>query len=169
VAAIGLALVVLPLRTNVVALLKDDPFSPGRETARTTVEELTGTTTTVMETPGDAALVEQVLGRGGLVLVRLAVVAGAAFLAGAVTQRVPLASFSIKVAGVEIPALPEVAKPSGKGLEQVRSQIDGLWKAVEYVASAGAGLAERVDMLEFPTDHPPGGGEHPPTPPSAGG
>lgn len=135
VAAIGITLVVLPLRTNVAALLEDDPFSPGQETTRTTVEGPTGTTTTITETPSDVALVGQVLGRGGLVLVRLAVAAGAAFLAGAAIQRILLASFAIKVAGVEIP---DVAKVGKETVEQVQGQIDDLWEVSKGVALASA-------------------------------
>lgn len=175
VVAIGVSLVVLPLRTNVTALLEDDPFSPGLQTTRTAVEGPMGTITTITEAPGDAALVEQIVGRGGLVLVRLAVVAGAAFLAGALVQRILLASFPIEVAGLKFP---EVADASEEGLEEVSSRIDDireaikdvalagaqlgdeLWEAIEEMALASGRLAEQVDLLESRIQPPPDPPDH---------
>ncbi|MGH8884251.1 MAG: hypothetical protein ACRDYX_03575 [Egibacteraceae bacterium] len=85
---------------------------------------------------------------------RLAVAAGAAFLVGALTQRILLASFAIKVAGMEIPEVAKAAKATEEVLQKVGSQINDLWGAIKDGSSAGRRLTERFELLESQISHP---------------
>ena len=94
--------------------------------------ERQGTVTerTVTTGPSGETLVERALSSGGFVLARLAAVALAAFLAGAVVQRLFLAQFAIKIGPVE---LGELSDTTREGLAAVRQRLESQMTAVAEV------------------------------------
>jgi DNA-binding XRE family transcriptional regulator len=95
VLALGSLVVVKPALDNWDALYRADPF--GLATTTKTFKErghrLTGTKTTKLR----ASAIERVLGRSGILLLRLSLVALAAFLLAAVLQRAILADYRLAI------------------------------------------------------------------------
>jgi hypothetical protein len=148
---IGIAFVVVPALIH-IGYAYENPFK-----ARTTTKRVVSVapmnrvtiTTTTEEAPG--SFVERGLASGGLLLLRLAIVAAAVFLAGAVIQRLYLAEFALKLGGFELPAL---RKTTAKSIRQVGDAITGVQSDL---ASLATDVARRLEQLESVAP-PPGGG-----------
>ena len=106
VLVVGALVVVQPALQHRSDLANDNPFRPAlsREVVEKRVpgKPVERTTTTK---PASAPWVERALGNSGLLLLRVGIVVLAAFLAGAVAQRVLLGDYALKVGPVEVPAL----------------------------------------------------------------
>jgi hypothetical protein len=100
----------------------------GNEPAETTTTIVTEkpshskeTTTTTSE--ANESLFERGLAGAGFLFFRVALAALAAFLAGAVVQRVLLSDFAIKVGPVEIPGLTVAAEASKTAITQMKESL----------------------------------------------
>jgi uncharacterized coiled-coil protein SlyX len=128
----GLVVVVGPALPHLGSLF-DDPFQAQVE--RRVVENFdagghsTGRTVT---TAPAGSLMERALAAGGVLLVRLAVVAAAAFLAGAVVYRTGSGNFPSEIGGV-------------KFAEQASAGLDELSRTVEEVELKLARLSAKLD------------------------
>ena len=103
------------------------------------------TTTTTKE--ADRSLLERSLAAGGLLLVRIGVVALAAFLAGAVVQRTLLGNFALKLGPLEIPELKRAAEESERALGEIQSQLKTQTEATEEAMSVAADAADAVSSV----------------------
>ena len=125
----------------------------------TVVRSKSGTTTTsVSRSPSpetkltlssgeqSRSLLERAFGAGGFFLFRLALVAVAAFLTGAIIQRMWLARFAIKFPFVELSDLNETAEASAVAIKEIRDYVDDQIKTVVGAsADAITALQERLD------------------------
>jgi outer membrane murein-binding lipoprotein Lpp len=150
----GLLVIVAPAVRHAGSLF-DDPFVG--QVQRRTVEtfdaagRLTGTEVT---TAPAGSWLERSLGPGGVLLLRMAVVAVAAFMAGALVYRTATGSFPSEIAGVIF------ADKTGAGLDELTgtvatliARVEGLYADVERLreavtegAHAVADLDERLDV-----------------------
>lgn len=145
---VGVVVVVGPALAHMGTLFKN-PFTVPVE--RRTVEtfDAHGTKTGTQVTTAPAgSFVERALSSGGVLLLRIGVVAAAAFLAGALVDRTMSGSFPSEIAGVKF------AEQAGAGLEELRAalrgvttNIDGLRGEVEKLKEAGARGVFAVDAL----------------------
>jgi hypothetical protein len=112
VALLGLIVVIVPALLHVGRVLADDPFAaPTRKVI--VVREGDGkkeTETTI--SPDDRSMLDRGLSSGGLLLLRLGVVAVAAFLAGATVQRIIARDFSGKFGPLELQKVSRAAVAS---------------------------------------------------------
>jgi hypothetical protein len=167
----GLVLVVVPIVRGSEDVLKSDPFQPRTVTTTVTKMSPKGTEKTVTVRPDDDGFVARSLGDAGVVMVRLALVALAAFLAAAITQRVLLNQYAIEVGGLKLPAIQRAAEKSSRGLTRVSKAIVDLGRQMERNtidvadvvgrdaerATQMAVLARRLEALEHERDAPPRG------------
>lgn len=125
----------------------------GAGTTTTTVET-TGagpakpaeTTTTVQA--GERTFTERILGDGGIIVLQIAAVLLAAFIAGAAVQRVILAEFSFKFGGFE---LASVADESAAGIASLDAKVDAM-RADTTVALKALDDARRDDSADLKDD-----------------
>ncbi len=116
---LGLVVVVGPAVWNADSLFRD-PFIGAEE--RKTVEtfgadgRLTGREVTT--SPSGGSLVERSLAAGGVLLLRLAVVSAAAYLAGALVFRTMSGTFPSEIGGVKF------AEDAAVGLEKAEANIE---------------------------------------------
>ena len=144
VLALGLVVVVVPALWHGGSLF-DDPYVVPQTEVRELVTRADGsTTTTVTAREAERSLVERALGVSGLVLLRLGVVALAAFLAGAVVQRTLLANFALKLGPLEVP---DIARTTESALEKIEEQLNRQADATEDALRAGASAVEAVAAL----------------------
>lgn len=146
---VGVVVVVGPALAHMGTLFKN-PFTVPveRKTVETFDEHGTRTGTQVTTEPA-GSFVERALSSGGVLLLRIGVVAAAAFLAGALVDRTMSGSFPSEIAGVKF------AEQAGAGLEDLRvalgvltTKLDGLGGEVERLKAAGVGGVVAVDALE---------------------
>jgi hypothetical protein len=157
---VGLLVIVAPAVRHGGALF-DDPFAGRVE--RRTVETLDASgrvTGTVVTTEPAGSWLERSLGPGGVLLLRVAVVAVAAFMAGALIYRTASGNFPTEVAGVKF------AEKTTGGLDEltrtvatVVARVEGLSAELNRVSAAGADgvaavakLNDRVDVTEERND-----------------
>jgi hypothetical protein len=110
-----------PKTTKTIVRTPDDPVTttlviehPGRQTK---------VTTTV--SPDKPSLLERAFGAGGYFIFRVALVAAAAFIAGALVQRTLLAKFAIKLPFVELADLPAATADSKQAIDALRNGLVG--------------------------------------------
>jgi hypothetical protein len=153
---LGLVVVVGPAVWNVDSLFRD-PFTGAEE--RRTVETFNadGTLTgrEVTTSPAGGSLIERSLAAGGVLLLRLAVVSAAAYLAGALVYRTMSGTFPSEIGGVKF------AEDAAVGLEkadanialvrnevaQLTARMDGANEAIERLAEAVVVLGEELRDL----------------------
>lgn len=130
---LGLVVVVGPALWNADSLFRD-PFIGAEE--RRTVEtfDAGGTLTgrEVTTSPAGGSLIERSLAAGGVLLLRLAVVAAAAYLAGALVYRTMSGTFPSEIAGVKFAE--EAAAGLGKlgaAVDLMRADMDALTARLE--------------------------------------
>jgi HTH-type transcriptional regulator/antitoxin HipB len=155
--ALGGLLVLKPAIDNWDEVYRADPFETGTST-QTVKRQQPGdqrVTTTTTRTEASASGAERVLGKGGLLFVRLAAVSLAAFLAAAVLQRAILGNFALaggtaRPARAATPSLPldELPEP----LEEpaaTRAATNGTETAAlePSVGAVGRLLASRREEL----------------------
>lgn len=133
---LGLVVVVGPAVWNADSLFRD-PFIGAEE--RKTVETfgpdgaLTGREVTT--SPSGGSLIERSLAAGGVLLLRLAVVSAAAYLAGALVYRTMSGTFPSEIGGVKF------AEDAAVGLEKAQANLEAVGKEV-------AELAARMDASD---------------------
>jgi hypothetical protein len=144
VLVLGTVLIVVPAVLHLGEAWKN-PFEPS-----TTV------TTVVTKSPGKAetkrttaeasrSFVERSLASGGLLLVRIGLVALAAFLAGAVVQRTMLGVFTMKLGPLEVPELAKrTAEASDEALEKIKAELGRQADATKNAMGLAAGTAEQL-------------------------
>jgi DNA-binding XRE family transcriptional regulator len=103
--------VVKPALDNWDDLYRADPFAVSATTQTVERGGLARSTKTTTTWPKESS-VERTLGNSGLLFLRLALVALAAFLLGAVFQRVVLASFALRPAAARAPAPTRAPTPT---------------------------------------------------------
>lgn len=152
---VGLVGVLVVVAPAVDHFAFDDPFEPGSQTEKVVTVEPDGKETVQTTTsPADPSLAERALGDGGLLLLRLGVVALAAFLAGAVVQRTALARFDLKVAGLEIPDITEAAD---KAIAALTARLEEQEQATGQVSEIITELTRAVAGAQSPPGTPPPG------------
>ncbi|HJV08521.1 MAG TPA: hypothetical protein VJ653_02545 [Acidimicrobiales bacterium] len=139
---LGLVVVVGPAVWNADSLFRD-PFTGAQE--RTTVETFDAagnrTGTEVTTSPAGGSLIERSLASGGVLLLRLAVVAAAAYLAGALVYRTMSGTFPSEIGGVKF------AEDAAVGLEKMEANVEVVRDQVTQVsARLGAADAELAAM-----------------------
>jgi hypothetical protein len=142
VALIGLVLVGIPAIEHAGDIFTN-PYA--ERTATTTVTKTTGggstgkpvtTETTQTQAPVHDSLLERSVAGGAILLLQLGMVALAAFLAGAVVQRIWVARYGIKVAGLEFPELSDAAEASKNAIALLRDSLDNQAKKVDELERA---------------------------------
>jgi hypothetical protein len=148
VLAVGLILVLLPAIAHLRAVF-EDPFASPRTTVRVVKTE-PGGAQTVTETTSDTSrsFLEKSLAAGGLLLLRLGIVALAAFLAGAVVQRILLANFALKLGPLEVPDIKRAAAASEEALRAIEDRLGKQARATESAMAVAADAAQGVARLQ---------------------
>lgn len=160
---LGLVVVVGPAVWNADSLFRD-PFTGAEE--RRTVETFdpAGTLTgrEVTTSPAGGSLIERALGAGGVLLLRLAVVSAAAYLAGALVYRTMSGTFPSEIGGVKfaeeaavgldkltgsLTALGAEVAALAARVEAIEPQVAGAQEGIERVAQAVVALAEDLGEL----------------------
>lgn len=151
VAVVGLAVVVIPTAGNFA--FDEDPFEPAQQVKKVETVAADGKKTLQTTTsPASPSLAERSLGDGGLLLLRIGVVALASFLAGAVVQRTILARFDLKVGGIEIPELTEATDDAIVTLAaRIERQEDATTRALLTLAELSRSLAAQESDPDPPT------------------
>jgi hypothetical protein len=179
VAIVGGFVVAKPAFDHRGDVTNQNPFTP-RTTEEVVTKEVAGkpTETTTTRKPESSGFVERALGNSGLFLLRVGIVALAAFLAAAVVQRTIMGDYALKVGPLEIPALTEASETALEGVKADLERLNGQVAELERARRAGirrdsktrrttATLASRLAALEDAVtrlEPPPkdGGGRNPP-------
>jgi hypothetical protein len=148
---LGVAVVLVPAAFHAGDVFGADPFKP-RQT-HVTVTHRTPSGVSIFETERDAdqSFVERAFAEGGLLLLRVGIVALAAFLAGAVVQRTLLSDFALKVGPVEVPELRRAAAVSDRALGDLTAALDSQAEKTARALEVAALLTERIEALEEKT------------------
>jgi hypothetical protein len=148
VLAIGALLILAPAVWHLGAVA-EDPFTSPRTTVRV-VKTAPGGDKTVTETTSDAnrSFLERSLAAGGLLLLRIGIVALSAFLAGAVVQRTLLGDFALKLGPLELPDVKRAAAASEQALKAIEERLEKQTKATESAMAVAADAAEGVARVE---------------------
>lgn len=139
---LGLVVVVGPAVWNADSLFRD-PFIGAEE--RKTVEtfgadgRLTGREVTT--SPSGGSLVERSLAAGGVLLLRLAVVSAAAYLAGALVYRTMSGTFPSEIGGVKF------AEDAAVGLEKAQANLEAVRIEVAELADRTDAAAAEVNTM----------------------
>jgi hypothetical protein len=148
VLVVGTVLVLVPAIIHLGEAWKN-PFEPA-SSVTTVVTESPGkqvTKTTTAE--ASRSFVERSLASGGLLLLRIGIIALAAFLAGAVVQRTILGVFAMKLGPLEVPELAKrTAEASDEAVEQIKGELGRQAEATQAAMTAAAGAAEAVASLK---------------------
>ena len=129
VLAVGLVVVVAPAVLDIADVFDGNAFEPRNTTTRVTKVDAQGRESTeTTEEEADDSFLERSLADGGLLLLRLGLIALAAFLAGAVVQRTLLGEFAVKAGPIELPAR-ETAAISAKAIGDIQTGLDAQRKA----------------------------------------
>lgn len=150
--AAGLVLVVGTLLIVVPALAHlSDVWTNPFGAPQTTVTEVTRTgsqvTTKTTRSEAHRSFLEKALAPGGLLLLRIGLVALAAFLAGAVVQRTLLGDFALKMGPLEVPELQRAAAASDEALSAISTELAQQARATEIAMKVAADAAEGVSEL----------------------
>jgi hypothetical protein len=148
---LGVTVVLVPAAVHAGDVFGADPFKP-RQT-HVTVTHRTPSGVSIFETERDAdqSFVERAFAEGGLLLLRVGIVALAAFLAGAVVQRTLLSDFALKVGPVEVPELRRAAAVSDRALGDLTAALDSQAEKTARALEVAALLTERIEALEEKT------------------
>lgn len=148
VLVIGAALIVAPAVIN-LGEVWENPFEPASSVTTVVTEKPDGSTET-KTTTGEASrsFVERSLAAGGLLLLRIGIVALAAFLAGAVVQRTILGDFAMKLGPLEVPKLAKAAEASDKALEEIKEELGRQAEATSRAMNVAAGAAEEIALFK---------------------
>lgn len=152
----GLLVIVAPAVRHGGSLFADPFVAPVERRTVETHDASGRVTETVVTTAPAGSWLERSLGPGGVLLLRVAVVAVAAFMAGALVYRTASGNFPTEVAGVKF------AEKATGGLEEltrtvatVVAKVEGLSAELDRVSAAGADgvaavakLNDRVDVTE---------------------
>lgn len=139
VGLVGLLLVVVPVLFN-FGPLGDDPFAPREQVETTETQELDGageptkTTKRTVTKPASESFLERALAPSGVLLLRLAVVAVAAVIAGAIAQRVVLGEYAFELAGLKVPQLSTIADETEKSLGKVTATVEAQGDLLEALS-----------------------------------
>lgn len=144
---LGLVVVVGPALWHAGSLFRD-PFTPAVE--RRTVETFDAagnrTGTEVTTSPASGSLVERSLAAGGVLLLRLAVVSAAAYLAGALVYRALSGTFPSAIGGVVF------AEDATLGLDKLQTAIGIVTtQTTELTARLAAAERELAAMRQAAT------------------
>lgn len=148
VALLGLVVVVVPAALHIGQVLGDDPFVARKRTV-TVVREVDGKTDTETTTsPEDTAVLDRALSSGGLLLLRLGVVAIAAFLAGATVQRVIAGDFSGKFGPLELRRVSKAAAASSTTVKELAQGVEDQMAVTRQAVALASQTARRLKALE---------------------
>jgi hypothetical protein len=107
--------------------------------------------TTETTQAGERTFLERVLGDGGLVGLQVGVVLLAAFLAGALLQKVLLGDYSIKIGSLELAAVADASLGLIKAVDTLRADVDALKGLADHLADTkdDIGLVyKRLELIE---------------------
>lgn len=145
---VGAVLVVVPTAIHLGEAWKN-PFEPSTTTTTVVTVSPEGKTTKTTTAEASRSFVERSLASGGLLLLRIGIVALAAFLAGAVVQRTILGRFDMKLGPLEVPALAQkAAEASDQALEEVKAELGRQVEATKAAMTAAARNAEELASLK---------------------
>jgi hypothetical protein len=173
VLVLSLLVLLWPVKKHWDTVWNDDPFST--RTTTTSVTKVTGakgdspskvttrgggaasktvttqrgraTEVTTTRQPGEASVVERTLGEGGLLIGRVALAVLAAFLAGAIAQRVALGHYAVKIGTLELGELPAVAGDLKTALEEVTKSTADLKEGLDEEGARGQETADNLKRL----------------------
>lgn len=152
VAIAGAAVVIVPALWSKDARQEafGNPFRD-REPAKIVTTTAADGTTTVETTWSRESSLEQAVSGGAGLLLRIGIVAAAAFLAGAAAQRAAMAHFSLELGPVKLPDLPSV-QPTSEAVIILRDRVEELGHRIGSVIDSSTrafrGLAEQDRGLE---------------------
>jgi hypothetical protein len=148
VLAIGAALIVAPALIS-LGEVWENPFEPESSVTTVVTEKPDGSTETRTTTSeASRSFVERSLAAGGLLLLRIGIVALAAFLAGAVVQRTILGDFAMKFGPVEVPALAQTAAASEKAIEEIKQELGRQADATRRAMGVAADNAIELALIK---------------------
>jgi hypothetical protein len=126
-----------------------DPFNPRDETTKVVKTDGAGNVvSTEVTTKPDTSLVNQALASGGLLFIRVALVALGAFVAGGMTQRVLSGDYAIKVGGFELPqGVEEAGQAATEAINALSEKVSTLSGLKAQMADASQGIATLTDEL----------------------
>lgn len=155
VALLGIIVVIVPAALHIRQVLSHDPFAAPIRTV-IIVREVDGkqekeTTTS----PGNQSALDRSLSSGGLVLLRLGVVALASFLAGATVQRIMAGDFSGKFGPVELRKLSRAAAASSTAVRDLTQGLQVQKAATRHAAVLATRTARKLKELEARVDDMP--------------
>jgi ABC-type transporter Mla subunit MlaD len=173
---LGLVVVVGPALWHPASLFRD-PFRPAVETRTVETFDAKGvkTGTEVTTGPAGGSLIERSMASGGVLLLRVAVVAVAAYLAGALVYRTISGTFPTEIGGVvfaeaaggleklganvaeltarldasakEVDSIRDAATGAGAAVNEFNEQIDAVWGEVERLSEAVVALGDELRDL----------------------
>jgi hypothetical protein len=154
---LGMLVVVLPALWHLGAVTRD-PFTAPTSTKTVTTQVGKRTTSTVTtRSESSQSLLDRGLAAGGLLILRLGIVALAAFLAGAVVQRIKLGDFQLKLGPLEVPALQRLGASTEKSVETLTAAVadnktvtERAARGIVVAANELEALRQRVEVLEQP-------------------
>lgn len=147
VALFGLVIVVLPAMLHIGDVFAD-PFVNQTKSQVSTPSGHPPVPAAATESH-DQPLIDGTLGDGGLLLLRVAVVALAAFLAGATMQRIGAADFAGKFGPFELRKLStKAAAASSTSIERLARRLDSQMAVTRKAVKVASDVARRVDALE---------------------
>lgn len=145
VAVLGLIVVVAPTLQDIGDVFSEDPSEVRTVTVVREADGKKETQTTT--TRDDESFLDRALSPGTLLLFRIGVVAFAAFLAGAVTQRTIAGDFSGKFGPLELER--RAAAASSTTIAHVARQLEAQMVTTRRTAAVAAEAARRVRELEL--------------------
>jgi len=139
---LGLVVVVGPAVWHPSSLFRD-PFTAASETRTVETFDAKGvkTGTEVTTGPAGGSLVERSMAAGGVLLLRLAVVSAAAYLAGALVFRTLSGTFPSEIGGVKF------AEEAAVGLETAEANIEVVRKEVAQITARLGSALDAIDRL----------------------
>lgn len=141
VAILGIIVVVLPAALHIGQVLGEDPFEVRTRTV-TVVREVDGKPETETTTsPSGQSALDLALSSGGLLLLRLGIVALASFLAGATVQRIIAMDFAGKLGPLELRSL---SRASSATIEDVARDLERYLNLIRATQTLAARTARRV-------------------------
>jgi hypothetical protein len=148
---LGTAFIVAPAARH-LGHIWENPFEPSQTVKRVVKTGAGETEVTTTTGEADRSFLERSLAAGGLLLLRIGVVAFAAFLAGAVVQRTLMGDFALKLGPLEIPQLKRAADESERALGEIQSHLKTHANATEDAMNVAADAAEGVSELAAQID-----------------
>ena len=144
VAFFGLFAVVVPAALHIERVFRDDPFEARTRTV-VVVREVDGriereTTTS----PEDQPVLDRALASGGLLLLRIGVVALASFLAGATVQRIIASDFSGKFGPLELRKLSRTAALSSTAVRDLMQGLQDQKEVTQRIAAITSAATKQL-------------------------